>query len=93
MNETLRLMDGTEIRNAQTVGSLQGLWIHIRDGLTFSEAYGMFSDPEKTGRIESSRTDPATPEAPTVFEGYTDLYMLKREDNGMMIIGLHEAQA
>ena len=92
MNETLTMKDGTTVRNAQTVGSIQGLWIHIREGLTFSQAYSLFSDPEKTGRIESDRTEPATPNMPTVYEGFTDLYMLKREDNGMIIVGLHEAK-
>lgn len=90
MNETLTLADGTVIAGAMTVGSLQGLWIHVRAGMTFAEAYGIFADPLKTARIESDRTDPARPGEPTVFEGFTDLYMLKLEETGSLVVGLHE---
>ena len=79
--ETITLADGTVIRNAQTIGAVVGLWVHVYQGLTLNEAFSLFSDPAKT----------ATPEAPTVFEGYTDLFMIKREDTGMIMIGLHKA--
>lgn len=83
MNETIRLADGTEISHAQTIESLQGLWIHIREGLTLAEGYAAFSDAEKTRRMESDKTEPAT-----VYEGYTDLFMIKREEDGKIMIGL-----
>ena len=66
MNETLTMKDGTTVRSAQTVGSIQGLWIHIREGLTFSQAYSLFSDPEKTGRIISRRND-----GTHIYDGFT----------------------
>ena len=40
--------------------------------------------------ITSDKSEPNKPNEGTVYEGYTDLYMLKREDDGMIVVGLHK---
>ena len=88
--ETIRLNDGTVIQNVLTIEAIVGLWVHIQGGLSFSEAYELFSDPDATSVITSDKREPHRPEEDTVYEGYTDLYMLKREDDGMIVVGLHK---
>lgn len=87
--ETITLNDGTVLYNAITIGALPGLWVHIQKGLTLAEAFDLFSDPEITAVITSDKSEPNRPGEGTVYEGYTDLYMLKREDDGTVVIGLH----
>ena len=88
--ETITLNDGTVVNNAVTIGAIPGLWIHIQNGLTLAEAFSLFSDPEKTAVITSDKSEPNRPREGTVYEGYTDLFMLKREDDGTIVIGLHK---
>jgi hypothetical protein len=88
--ETLTLNDGTVVHDAVTIGALPGLWVHITKGYTLPEAYTLFSNPEITAVITSDKSDPRKPDEGTVYEGYTDLYMLKREDDGTIVIGLHK---
>ena len=88
--EQLILNDGTVVNDAITIGAIPGLWIHIQKGYTLSEAFTLFSDPEITAVITSDKSEPHKPGEKTVYEGYTDLFMLKREDDGMIIVGLHK---
>ena len=88
--ETITLNDGTVINDAVTIGAIPGLWVHIQNGLTLAEAFTLFSDPEKTSVITSDKSEPNKPNEGTVYEGYTDLFMLKREDDGMIVVGLHK---
>ena len=88
--ETITLNDGTIVNDAVTIGAIPGLWIHIQKGLTLSEAFKLFSAPKKTAKITSDKSEPNKPGEGTVYEGYTDLFMLKREDDGTIVIGLHK---
>lgn len=88
--ETLTLNDGTVVENAITIKAYIGLWVHLMGGYSFSEAYNMFSDPEKTIKIVSDKTEPHTPTQPTVYDGFTDLFSIRREDDGEIVIGLRE---
>ena len=90
--ETLTLNDGTVVRNALTIEAVVGLWVHIQGGLSFSEAYELFSDADATAVITSDKREPHRPEEDTVYEGYTDLYMLKCEDDGTIVVGLHKGE-
>ena len=88
--ETITLNDKTVISNVETIQAVVGLWIHIYGEMTISEAFTLFSDSSKTTRIESDKTDPHRPTDITVYEGYTKLFMLKQEEDGEIVIGLHE---
>lgn len=88
--ETITLNDGTILHDAITIGAIPGLWVHITKGLTLAEAFELFSDPQLTAVITSDKSEPNRPGEGTVYEGYTDLYMLKREDDGTIVIGLHK---
>lgn len=88
--ETLTMNDGTVILNAETMTAVVGLWIHIFSGMNLPEAFSLFSDQSKTTRIESDKTEPHRPDERTVYEGYTSLFMMKQEENGEIVIGLHK---
>ena len=88
--ETITLNDGTVINDAVTIGAVPGLWIHIPNGFTIAKAYKLFSVKNKTSVITSDKSEPSRPREGTVYEGYTDLFMLKREDDGTIVIGLHK---
>ena len=86
--EILTLNDGTVIRNADTILAVVGLWIHIRSGLTLFEAFSIFSDTGKTSRIVSNKVEPHKPDDPITYEGYTNLFSIKAEDDGTIVVGL-----
>lgn len=86
--ETLKLNDGTVIQNAETIQAVVGLWIHIRSGLTIQSAFSLFTDPEKTSRITTDKAEPYKPDDPIVYDGYTNLFSIRQEDDGGIVIGL-----
>ena len=88
--ETITLNDGTTVSNVETMTAVVGLWIHIFSGMELAEAFSLFSDQEKTIRIESDKTEPHRPDEKTVYEGYTALFMMKQEEDGEIVIGLHK---
>lgn len=88
--ETLIMNDGTVVSNTATMTAVVGLWIHIFSGMNLPEAFRLFSDQSKTTRIESDKTEPHRPDERTVYEGYTSLFMMKQEENGEIVIGLHK---
>lgn len=88
--ETITLNDGTVLHDAITIGAIPGLWVHIQKGLSLAEAFTLFSATELTAVITSDKSEPNRPGKGTVYEGYTDLFMLKREDDGTIVIGLHK---
>ena len=86
----LTLNDGTVIQNADTILAVVGLWIHISSGFTLSEAFSLFSDPEKTRRIVTDKVEPHKPDDPITYEGYTNLFSIRAEDDGDIVVGLKE---
>ena len=88
--ETLTLNDGTVITNAISIRAVVGLWIHL-NGYTMQEAFSLFSDPSKTERITTDKTEPDRPDEPIIYEGYTDLFSIRIDDEGEIVVGLKEA--
>ena len=89
--ETLTLNDGTIVRNALTFDAVVGLWIHVSSGMSLSEAFTVFSDPDKTKKIVTDITLPHRPNEPITYTGYTNLVMVKKEeDSGEIIIQLQK---
>lgn len=88
--EMITLNDGTTVSNVETMTAVVGLWIHVFGGMDLAEAFSLFSDQSKTARIVSDKTEPHKPDENTVYEGYTNLFMLKQEEDGEIVIGLHE---
>ena len=91
--ETLTLNDGTIVRNALTFNAVVGLWIHIK-GIDFVEAFKLFSDANKTVKITTDIVLPHKPDEPIVYEGFTVLSSISREDEtGDIIIKLKRGEA
>lgn len=90
--ETLTLNDGTVIKNALTFEAVVGLWIHIKD-IDFLEAVRLFSDANKTQKITTDIVLPHKPDEPIVYEGFTVLVSVaKQDDTGEIIIRLKRGE-
>lgn len=64
------------------------VWIEPKEGLDMVTLFPIFSNPEKTSRIESWILDE---KEPTVFEGYTKMNVIKADRKGTISIRLlHE---
>ena len=83
--EKLILNDGTELENSHVLLSGTTLWFYL-NGVTFNEAYELMSDPEKTGKIIAEYYGSVAE-----YDSYTDLFCLRREDDGMVSGGLKHA--
>lgn len=86
MNQKLTLNDGTVLENAHAIVAVNVLWVYIDIGITMTEAFELLNDPEKTAIIRADDFG-----AESVYSGYTDLYCIKREENGQINAGLKKA--
>lgn len=80
--ETVTLNDGTVLNDSHVLESRGILWFYLR-GVTFERAYELMVDDGRTERIVMNSYG-----SETVFTGYTDLFSLRREDDGMITGGL-----
>lgn len=70
------LADGTELKGRATlVTEADNLWVYLDEGNDFSEAFQLFSDPEKTKKIVSHTSILLTEE----WEGYTKMTLIKQD--------------
>lgn len=83
--EMITLNDGTELQDSHALSSGGTLYFYLKH-VTFAEAYEMLSDPDKTAHIVCSIHGDET-----AYDGYTDLYSLKREADGTITGGLMAA--
>ena len=81
--ETLTLNDGTVFDPAHAIEVNGILWVYLDGGLTLEEAFELLADPDKTSTITGNAYGVST-----VFEGYTDLFCIRREDDGQVNAGL-----
>lgn len=83
--EKLILNDGTELKNSHVQLSGTILWFYL-NGVTFDEAYQLMSDTGKTEKITAEYYG-----STTEYYSYSDLFCLRREDDGMITGGLKHA--
>ena len=83
MEQFLILNDHTILNPAHAILAGGVLWVYIEGGMTLAEAFEQLSDPEKTCRIEAKEFG-----TETLYEGYTDLFCITREDDGRINAGL-----
>ncbi len=82
----LIMNDGTEINNAEAFTSSGVLWVYIHSKTTMAKAFGILNSPAKTRIIRSvNGTNTET------FTGYTDLFCLRKEDDGSVNAGIRKA--
>ena len=83
MDQLLILNDGTRLFPAHAIVAGGVLWVYLDGGLTLAEAFEVLNDQEKTCRITADEYGTVT-----VYEGYTDLFCIRKEDNGQVNAGL-----
>ena len=83
--ETLTLNDGTVLQNSHVLLSKNTLWFYL-NGVTFNEAFNLMSDTGVTASINANSYG-----SEITYAGYTDLFCLRREDDGMITGGLNHA--
>lgn len=84
--QTLTLNDGTVLQNSHVLRDRNILWFYLQE-ITFAGAFELMANAEKTARIEQDAYGSVT-----AFEGYTDLFCLRREDDGMITGGLYKTE-
>ena len=72
---SLIMKDGTILTDSQCGYADHTLWCYVK-GLTMSEAFAMFSDPEKTGKI-IFRYSYGVEE---VYEGFTEMISINKRE-------------
>ena len=83
--EKLILNDGTELP-AHAILASSILWVYLDGSITLAEAFELLINPEKTERIVAEYYGDTT-----VYEGYTDLFCIRREADGSINAGLGKA--
>ena len=83
MAQMLILNDGTILDPAHAILASGVLWVYLDGNLTLEDAFVLLIDPDKTAKITSQEFGIVTE-----YEGYTDLFCIRREDNGQVNAGL-----
>lgn len=86
MAQMLILNDGTILDPAHAILAGNVLYIYLDGTVTLEAAFALLIDPDKTARITSQEFGVVTE-----YEGYTDLFCIRREDNGQVNAGLKKA--
>ena len=73
MEETLTLHDGTVLEDSHVMELNGTLSFYVRNGMTMTEVFALFNDPEKTDVIVAHRYG-----ADHTYEGYTDLNFIQK---------------
>jgi len=86
MGQNLTLNDGTTLEPAHAIEAGGVLWIYLDGGIEMAAAFELLNDPEKTGRITADDFG-----AVELYEGYTDLFCIRKEITGQVNAGLKKA--
>ena len=87
MQETLTLNDGSFILKARAIVDGRTLWFYVEhDGATLGEIFELMNDPEKTATITADEYGVVTE-----YQGFTDLFCIRKEENGQINGGLKKA--
>jgi len=83
--QKLTLNDGTVLENSHVILNGSTLWFYLT-GITFTETFNVMNDASRTETITADSFGDVT-----AYEGFTDLFCLRREDDGMITGGLKHA--
>ena len=83
--ETVVLNDGTKLLDSHVLLDGNTLWFYLKN-ITFEEAFELMNDSSKTSRIIMDYFGDVTE-----YNGYTDLFCLKREEDMRITGGLKHA--
>lgn len=84
----IKLADGTVVTCGAGHDDERTVWVWLDEnsGMTMVQAFATFSDETKTSRIESYYRNNLL----ATWEGYTRLFDIKQNDNGVINIGLRK---
>lgn len=87
MEQKITLADGTVIQNAYAMPVNGDLFIYINSTeMDIRDVWSLLSNVRKTKRIRSQAFG-----EDITYQKYTDIYFIRREDNGSMSAGLRKA--
>ena len=87
-------MDQTlQIGNAVLAGSYaftsgDVLWVYVYAEISLADLFALLNEPENTQEITASRFGETT-----VFSGYTELFCIRKEEEGFLSAGLRKEKA
>lgn len=85
MDAKLTLNDGTELGSSYVIRSGNNLWVYVYAQITFADLFSLLNNPENTAAITMKQG-----EEETVFEGFAELFCIRKEDEGFISAGLRK---
>ena len=79
----LILNDGTELDNSYVIQVGARLWVYIYGSITFQRVFELLNDPTKTTSIICDQYGKRN-----TYDGFTDLFCMRKEDGGWISAGL-----
>jgi len=81
----LILNDGTELQDSYVISSGSVLWVYVYARIGFAELFDLLNDRRKTARVTLDQEGTMA-----YFDGYTDLFCIRKEDGGFISAGLRK---
>jgi hypothetical protein len=86
MSQKLILNDGTILDPAHAIEAGGVLWVYLDCEITLAEAFELLNDPGKTSKIVTDEFGVVN-----TYTGYSDMFCIRREDDGQVNAGLKKA--
>ena len=87
MNQMLTFDDGTILLNSEVILGGRNLWVYVRSEITFTQLFELLNNPAKTRKVQSARYGEMEE-----YDGYTDLFVIRKEDGGWFSAGLRKPE-
>ena len=85
MDGKLTLNDGTELEYSTVTQAGNILWVYCYAQITFAALFALLINPDNTARILMTHGDHQL-----AFDGFTDLFCIRKEDAGFISAGLRK---
>lgn len=87
MEQYLVLNSGIQLNDSYVLQAGSKLWVYVYDqGISFGELFNALNDPAAVSTVTQY-----TGGTPQVYEGFTELFCIRKEDGGFMTAGLRRA--
>ena len=88
MGQKLILSDGTELEDSYVIYASGTLWVYVYAQISFAALFALLNNPDKTAAITLVRGENDEED----YDGFTDLFVLRKEDGGFISGGLRKEQ-
>ena len=85
MDGKLTLNDGTELEYSTVTQAGNVLCVYCYAPVTFGQLFWLLNNPEKVAEITMTQG-----EHQAIFEGFTELFCIRKEDAGFISAGLRK---